>query len=59
MLRERRAFRRACTAQAFGIVLIDTDARIDRRIDRYRPALLVLADDDIRDDGARLECANL
>ncbi len=46
-------------AKIVGILLIDADSRVDRRVDAHRPTLLFPAHDDIGNDCPRLEAADL
>src|SRR5262249_24481659 len=59
MLGEQCGLAVAGLAEVIRILLIDANAWIDRRIDADNPALLLLANDDIRHDGPRLERADL
>ncbi len=59
MLREQRRLAIARLPEIVRVLLVHTDARIDRSVDGDHPALLLLADDHIGNDGARLECADL
>src|SRR5581483_10612741 len=59
MLREQRRLPIPGLAEIIGILLIDTDARVDGRVDADGPALLFLAHDHIGHDRPRLESADL
>jgi hypothetical protein len=59
MLGEQGGLAVAGLAEVVRVLLVHADARIDCGIDADHPALLLLADHDIGDDGAGLEGADL
>ena len=55
MLGEQRGLSVPGLTEVVRVLLVDADARIDRRVDRDNPALLFLANDHVRNDCARFE----